>query len=73
MKSVEVAPQGLYLAKHLEQVIETYSVQLRDGCNPTHLQSLAWIAIPSAVSLDEEQAARIFDAVRAWPASARVA
>ncbi|MCY1558151.1 hypothetical protein D9M68_950610 [compost metagenome] len=66
MKSVEVAPLGAYLAKDLEQVIETYSVELRDGCNPKHLQGMAWIAIPSPVSLDEEQAARIFDAVGAW-------
>lgn len=66
MKSLEVAPQGVYLAKHLEPVIEAYSVELRDGCNPKHLQGMAWIAIPSPVSLDEEQAARIFDAVGAW-------
>ncbi|MCY1559913.1 hypothetical protein D9M68_969960 [compost metagenome] len=68
MKSVEVAPQGVYLAKDLEQVIETYSVKLRDGCNPQHLQGMAWIAIPDAVSLEESQAARVFEAVGAWPA-----
>ncbi|MCY1368045.1 hypothetical protein D9M69_550040 [compost metagenome] len=68
MKSVEVAPQGVYLAKDLEQVIETYSVELKDGCNPQHLQGMAWIAIPDTVSLEESQAARVFEAVGAWPA-----
>ncbi|MCY1548681.1 hypothetical protein D9M68_848050 [compost metagenome] len=66
MKSVEVEPQGIYLASRLEPVIETYSVELRDGCNPKHLRGMAWIAIPTSISLDEEQAARIFDAVGAW-------
>jgi hypothetical protein len=66
MKSLEVEPQGVYLAKHLEPIIETYSVELRDGCNPNHLQGMAWIAIPHSVSLDEAQAARIFDAAGAW-------
>ncbi len=73
MKSVEVAPQGAYLAKDLEQVIETFSVHLKDGCNPQHLQGMAWIAIPNPVSLDEEQAARIFDAFGAWPTASKAA
>ncbi|WP_137822153.1 hypothetical protein [Pseudomonas sp. D(2018)] len=73
MKAVEVTPQGVYLAKDLEQVIETYSVELRDGCNPKHLQGMAWIAIPGPVSLEEAQADRIFDAVSAWPASSQAA
>ncbi len=68
IKSVEVAPQGQYLAATLTDVIETYYKELRDGCNPNHLVGSGWIAIPNPVSLDEEQAARIFDAVGAWPA-----
>lgn len=68
MKSMEVAPKGSYLAKDLEQVIETYSVELREGCNPKHVKGMAWIAIPDEVSLQEAQADRIFDTVGAWPA-----
>ncbi|MCY1212962.1 hypothetical protein D9M72_247190 [compost metagenome] len=73
MKSIEVAPQGAYLAADLEQVIETYSVKLKDGCNPKHLQGMAWIAIPDTVSLEESQAARVFEAVGAWPATSQAA
>ncbi|MDA8485127.1 hypothetical protein NNO07_18835 [Pseudomonas resinovorans] len=66
MKSLEVEPQGVYLAKHLAPIIETYSAELRDSCNPKHLRGMAWIAIPNSVSLDEAQAARIFDVAGAW-------
>lgn len=70
MKSTEVAPQGVYLAKHLEQVIEAYSTELRDSCNPLHLQSMAWIATPYDVILDEAHAYQLFEAFAAWPAAA---
>lgn len=66
IKSTEVAPQGIYKAEHLTEVIEAHYRALRDECNPNHLAASGWIAIPSAVSLDEEQAARVFDAVGAW-------
>ncbi|MNZ19106.1 hypothetical protein D3C78_361300 [compost metagenome] len=65
-KSVEIAPQGIYLAAHLTDAIEVTYNALRDECNPNHFVGAGWIAIPAAVSLDEEQAARIFDAVGAW-------
>lgn len=65
-KSVEIAPQGIYLVKDLADAIEHAYVALRGDCNPNHLIGSGWIAIPSAVSLDEEQAARVFDAVGAW-------
>lgn len=65
-KSVEVAPQGNYLAAHLEDVIEgTYTPLVADS-NPNHRVASGWIAIPAEVSLTEEQAARIFDAVGVW-------
>ncbi|MDG9928491.1 MULTISPECIES: hypothetical protein [unclassified Pseudomonas] len=70
MKSTEVAPHGVHLAKALSEIIETYGVQLRDGCNPKHRPALAWIAIPDDVTLDEAQAALIFDAFGAWPTAA---
>jgi hypothetical protein len=68
IKSIEVAPQGVYLAAQLTEVIEAYYREVIDGCNSLHVVGSAWIAIPSDVSLDEEQAARIYDAVGAWPA-----
>ena len=68
MKSEEVAPQGVYLASQLDDVIEAYSVELRKGCNPNQLQAMAWIAIPDDVTLDEAHAAHIFETFGAWPA-----
>lgn len=67
-KSVEIAPQGLYLSTHLDGVIEEHYRALIAECNPNHVVGSGWIANPCSVSLDEAQAARIFDAVNAWPA-----
>jgi hypothetical protein len=65
-KSVEVAPQGNYLAAHLEDVIEdTYKALVAES-NPNHRVASGWIAIPAEISLTEEQAARMFDAVGVW-------
>lgn len=66
IKAVEIAPQGIYLVKDLADAIEHSYLALRNDCNPNHLIGSGWIAIPSAVSLDEDQAARVFDAVGAW-------
>jgi hypothetical protein len=66
IKSVEVAPQGMYLSGHLTDVIDTTYRDLIAGCNCEHVVASGWIAIPDRVSLEEEQAARIFDAVGAW-------
>lgn len=65
-KSVEVAPQGNYLAAHLENVIEETYKELVAESNPNHRLASGWIAIPAEVSLTEEQAARVFDAVGVW-------
>jgi hypothetical protein len=65
-KSVEVAPQGNYLAAHLEDVIEETYKDLVAESNPNHRIASGWIAIPTAISLTEEQAARVFDAVGVW-------
>ena len=65
-KSVEVAPQGNYLAAHLEDVIEdTYKALVAES-NPNHRVASGWIAIPAEISLTEEQAAQVFDAVGVW-------
>lgn len=66
IKASEVAPNGIYKAGHLSGVIEEYYRALLDTCNPTHVVGSGWIANPSGVSLDEEQAARIFEACGAW-------
>jgi len=65
-KSVEVAPDGVYLSDHLADVIEHCYRELRDSANPTQMVASGWIAIPESVSLDEAHAARIFEAVGCW-------
>lgn len=65
-KSVEIAPLGNYLAAHIEDVIEETYKDLVAESNPNHRVASGWIAIPAEVSLTEEQAARVFDAVGAW-------
>lgn len=67
IKSTEVAPQGFYLAAQLTDVIEAFYREHLAGCNSKHIVSSGWIAIPNSVSLDESQAAALFDAVGAWP------
>lgn len=65
-KSVEVAPDGMYLSDHLEDVIEHCYKNLRDEANPTQVVASGWIAVPDQISLAEDHAARIFEAVGAW-------
>jgi len=65
-KSVEVAPQGNYLAAHLTDVIEATYRALRANSNPNHVVASGWIAIPRDMSLDEALAARVFEAVGVW-------
>ena len=65
-KSVEVAPNGVYLSDHLADVIEHCYKQLRNEANQSQMVASGWIAIPETLSLDEEHAARIFEAVGAW-------
>lgn len=73
VKAEEIAPQGVYLAEHLTEVIEqTYRAHLAT-CNPMHLKASGWIAIPDSITLDEEQAAMIFEAVGAWDQQQEVA
>lgn len=65
-KSQEIAPQGIYKAEHLTDVIEHTYRALLDTCNPMHLVASGWLAIPDDVSLREEQAAAVFEACGAW-------
>jgi len=66
LKSEEVALQGVYLAEHLADVIEDRYRSLIDSCNPKHVVGSGWIANPCGISMDEAQAARMFEAVGAW-------
>jgi len=65
-KSIEVALQGNYLAAHLDDVIEDTYTALVAESHPNHRVASGWIAIPAEISLAEEHAARIFDAVGVW-------
>jgi len=65
-KSVEVVPQGNYLASHLTDVIEAAYTDLCGEANPNHRVASGWIAIPADITLDEAQAAKVFAAVGAW-------
>lgn len=65
-KSIELAPEGVYLSDHLEEVIEHCYMKLRSEANQAQMVASGWIAIPDTVSLEEEHAARIFEAVGAW-------
>lgn len=65
-KSVELAPDGVYLSDHLEEVIEHCYMKLRAEANQSQMVASGWIAIPDTMSLDEAHAARIFEAVGAW-------
>lgn len=66
IKAQEVAPQGVYLAEHLTDLIEDEHKALIATCNPMHLVASGWIAIPNDITLDEAQAAKLFDAAGAW-------
>lgn len=66
-RSVEIAPNGIYHTDALAGVLEEHYRALLDGCNPAHIVGSGWIANPCGESLSEEQAARIFEAVDAWP------
>lgn len=67
IKSQEVALEHLHLAATLTDVIEHYHAALLATCNTKHVLASAWIANPSGLSLSEQQADRIYDAIGAWP------
>lgn len=72
-KSTEIAPQGIYLAEHITDVLEEHYRALITTCNPMHVVGSGWIAIPDSVSLTEAQAAAVFSAVGAWSQQEKVA
>lgn len=57
---------GNYRAEHLTDVIEATYTDLRATANPNHLVAAGWIAIPTDTTLEEIEAANIFNAVGAW-------
>ncbi|WP_312911020.1 hypothetical protein [Stutzerimonas nitrititolerans] len=70
IKAAEIEPQGIYKSDSLAGVIEEHYCALVKDCNPSHIIGSGWIANPGGVSLDEEQAYRIFEACGAWQVSA---
>lgn len=66
VKSVEISPEGIYKVERLTDAIEHYYLEQRESCNPNHLVASGWIAVPSQVTLDEAQAAKMFSAAGAW-------
>lgn len=56
----------MYKAAQLDDAIERYHGEITSTCNPAHIIARAWIALPYPVSLTEEQADRVFDALKAW-------
>lgn len=70
MKSTEIAPEGIYRSESLAGALEHCYRELLDGCNPNDLIGSGWIAMPGGTSLDEAQAARIFEACGAWQVQA---
>lgn len=66
IKASEIAPQGIYRSDSLAGVLEEHYRALVKSCNPNHLVGSGWIAMPGGTSLDEAQAARIFEACGAW-------
>ncbi|KDD65348.1 hypothetical protein V466_29245 [Pseudomonas mandelii PD30] len=66
VKSVEISPEGIYKVERLTDAIEHYYLELRNSCNQNHLVASGWIAVPTEVSLEEAQAAKLFYAAGAW-------
>lgn len=66
IKAAEIIPDGAYRSEQLSAVMEAHHEELAAGCNPAHVIGKGWIASPVGESLNEEQAARVFDAVGVW-------
>ena len=66
VKATEIAPAGMYTTERLNEVLEAFYTEHVASCNPNHVIGSGWIANPSGVSLTEEQADKVFDAVGAW-------
>lgn len=66
IKSEEIVPQGRYKSEQINASITSYHDALLARCNPAHVIGYGWIASPVGESLNEEQAARVFDAVGVW-------
>ncbi len=72
-KSVEYELDGIHIITRLPDLFEQPIADLIAACNPKHVIGHAWIAIPDSVSIDEEQAHRIYQTVGAWRQQAAVA
>ncbi|WP_447593615.1 hypothetical protein [Aquipseudomonas campi] len=65
-KSVEYELAGIHVITKLPDLFEQPVNDVIASCNPKHVIGHAWIAIPDSVTLEEEHAHRIYEAVGAW-------
>lgn len=68
LRCEEAAPQGVYLARHLSDVIAKVHDDFLAGANPNQVVSSGWLAVPDDVEVTEAQAAKVFAAVGGWQA-----
>lgn len=61
-KAIEIAPQGIYKAERLTDVIREHHTDLVKAQNPGHVVSSGWIAFPYKIEFSESDADRLFDA-----------
>lgn len=66
LRCEEAAPQGVYLAAHLSDVIAKVHDDFLAGANPNQVVSSGWLAVPDQVDVSEAQAAKVFAAVGGW-------
>ncbi|WP_085696313.1 hypothetical protein [Pseudomonas sp. B26(2017)] len=66
MKSKEIQPVGMYRTDSLNDVIEHFYDELRDGSNPNHHVAMGWLAVPALVEIEESQASAVFEAAGVW-------
>jgi hypothetical protein len=66
MKADEIVPQGCYRSEQINDSITLHHEALIATCNPAHVIGYGWIASPVGQSLDENQAARVFESLGCW-------
>lgn len=69
VKVNQFEPDGIYRNTALAEVMHEEFANLKNSCNHNHVVGYAWLANPCAHWFSDDEAARIFDAVGAWPAS----
>lgn len=65
-KSIQFTTDGVHLVISLADHMEQYHAELCASANRGHVVGSGWIAVPDAIDLTEEQAAKVFAAMGAW-------